>query len=142
MIITAMKLALEALKAARRGHCDHAWADEAITALRTAIEAAEKQEPVAWRYTNVAGVSVMHWHKSAKLDADIQAAKEDPLAHKVTPLYTTPPAQPAQRQPLTDEQIMQTWEGIIKYAPGEVRLRDFARAIEAAHGIKEKNSAV
>jgi hypothetical protein len=23
----------------------------------------------------------------------------------------------------------------IKYAPGEVRLKDFARAIEAAHGI-------
>ncbi len=53
----------------------------------------------------------------------------EPIAHR----------EPAQRQPLTDEQIMQTWEGIIKYAPGEVRLRDFARAIEAAHGIKEKN---
>ena len=51
------------------------------------------------------------------------------------PLYTTPPA--AQRQPLTDEEIMQTWEGVIKYAPGEVRLKDFARALEAAHGIKE-----
>ena len=48
----------------------------------------------------------------------------------------TPPA--AQRQPLTDEEIMQTWEGVIKYAPGEVRLKDFARAIEAAHGIGEK----
>ena len=46
---------------------------------------------------------------------------------------TIPPA--AQRQPLTDEEIMQTWEGVIKYAPGEVRLKDFARAIEVAHGI-------
>jgi hypothetical protein len=45
MSIEAMKQALEALKAARRGHCDHAWADEAITALSAAIEAAEKQEP-------------------------------------------------------------------------------------------------
>ena len=52
---------------------------------------------------------------------------------------TTPPA--AQRQPLPEEEIMQTWEGVIKYAPGEVRLKDFARAIEAAHGIKEKNNA-
>jgi hypothetical protein len=54
-------------------------------------------------------------------------------------VYTAPPA--AQRQPLTEEEIMQTWEGVIKYAPGEVRLKDFARAIEAAHGIKEKNNA-
>jgi hypothetical protein len=69
-----------------------------ITPLYTAPPAqpAARQEPVAWRYTNIAGVSVMHWHKSAKLDADIQAAKEDPLAHKVTPLYTTPPAAPVQ----------------------------------------------
>jgi hypothetical protein len=50
MSITVMKQALEALEAARRGHCDHAWADEAITALRTAIEAAEEQEPdgIGW----------------------------------------------------------------------------------------------
>ena len=39
---------------------------------------------------------------------------------------------------LTDEEAMQTWEGIIKYAPGEVRLKDFARAIEAK--LKEKNT--
>jgi hypothetical protein len=38
---------------------------------------------------------------------------------------------------LTDEEAMQTWEGIIKYAPGEVRLKDFARAIEAK--LKENN---
>jgi hypothetical protein len=38
---------------------------------------------------------------------------------------------------LTDEEAMQIWEGVIKYAPGEVRLKDFARAIEAK--IKEKN---
>ena len=56
------------------------------------------------------------------------------LARRIVALYTAPPA--AQRQPLTDEEIMQTWEGVIKYAPGEVRLKDFARAIEAAHGIK------
>jgi hypothetical protein len=39
---------------------------------------------------------------------------------------------------LTDEETMQIWEGIIKYAPGEVRLKDFARAIEAK--LKEKNT--
>ena len=38
---------------------------------------------------------------------------------------------------LTDEETMQIWEGIIKYAPGEVRLKDFARAIEAK--LRERN---
>jgi hypothetical protein len=38
---------------------------------------------------------------------------------------------------LTDEETMQIWEGIIKYAPGEMRLKDFARAIETK--LKEKN---
>jgi hypothetical protein len=38
---------------------------------------------------------------------------------------------------LTDEEAMQIWDGIIKYAPGEVRVKDFARAIEAK--LKERN---
>lgn len=51
MSIDVMKQALEALKAARYGHCDHAWADEAIADLDAAIEAAEKQEPVGDEWT-------------------------------------------------------------------------------------------
>ena len=39
---------------------------------------------------------------------------------------------------LTDEEVMQTFEGIVKYAPSEMRLKDFARAIEAQ--LKEKNT--
>jgi len=39
---------------------------------------------------------------------------------------------------LTDEEAMQTWEGIIKYAPSEMRLKDFAQAIEAK--LKERNT--
>jgi len=46
-------------------------------------------------------------------------------------IYTTPP----QRKPLTDEEIAKTWDELIKYAPGDIRLKEFARAIEAAHGI-------
>ena len=38
---------------------------------------------------------------------------------------------------LTDEEAMQTWDGVIKYAPGEMRVKDFARAIETK--LKEKN---
>ena len=48
-----------------------------------------------------------------------------------TDLYTSPPAQ---RKPLTDEQIV----AIIEHADGsEYSDIEFARAIEAAHGIKE-----
>jgi hypothetical protein len=43
------------------------------------------------------------------------------------PLYKTPP----QRKPLTDEAIAQI------AAQGHQRWFEFARAIEAAHGIKE-----
>jgi len=50
-----------------------------------------------------------------------------------TPIYTK-----REWVGLTDEETMQIWEGIIKYAPGEVRLKDFARAIEAK--LKEKNA--
>jgi hypothetical protein len=39
---------------------------------------------------------------------------------------------------LTDEEQMQIWEGTVKYAPGEVRINNFARAIEAR--LREKNS--
>ena len=48
-----------------------------------------------------------------------------------TPLYTTPP----QRKPLTDEQIKHL--AIDVYSPHQEPLIVFARAIEAAHGIKE-----
>lgn len=40
---------------------------------------------------------------------------------------------------LTDEEAMQIWDGVIKYALGEVRVKAFALAIEAA--LKEKNHA-
>jgi len=77
-----------------------------------------KMEPVAW------------------MDRDGDIYKELPNE------YWNPPHTPiyAQREwvGLTDEEAMQIWEGIIKYAPGEVRLKDFARAIEAK--LKEKNT--
>jgi 3-hydroxy-3-methylglutaryl CoA synthase len=38
---------------------------------------------------------------------------------------------------LTDEEAMQTWEGIIKYAPSEMRIKDFAKAVEDK--LREKN---
>jgi hypothetical protein len=55
---------------------------------------------------------------------DDQYGKSDPF-----PLYTTPP----QRKPLTDEEMFKIWVRV----PAETEDRfAFARAIEAAHGIK------
>jgi hypothetical protein len=49
----------------------------------------------------------------------------------IRPLYTTPPPQ---RKPLTDEQINAFFEGM---EPNNGFWKSFAKAIEAAHGIKE-----
>ena len=83
--------------------------------------AREKQEPVAWMVYTLDGTAAWVTLNPADFTSE----------HRALPLYTAPP----QRQLLTEEEIMQTWEGVIKYAPGEVRLKDFARAIERAHGI-------
>ena len=107
---------------------------DAIADLRTALEQ-QQAKPVAWHYTNKAGVSVLHCEPSARLDADMEAARDCPDAHKVTPLYTAPP----QRKPLTDEQADQIISGLqtchhqsSKREFLKVWLRDWA-----AHGIKE-----
>jgi hypothetical protein len=175
MSIEAMKLALEALEEAHPKPYNESVIShvEAITALRTAIEAAEEQE--AWKTSDTAYrpdglpledfikhevdsfddwsewvcpdptqyfmkccdcglVHEMQFNVVKYSEGDKCEDFDDPYVQAVfRARRTTPPA--AQRQPLTEEEIMQTWEGVIKYAPGEVRLKDFARAIEAAHGI-------
>jgi len=67
----------------------------------------------------------------------------NPKAKNLTVLYTkahqpkhdTPPA--AQRKPLTDEAIQKVWDVASGAIPGWSRHIAYARAIEAAHGIKE-----
>ena len=49
--------------------------------------------------------------------------------------FTAPPQR--EWQGLTDEERAQIWDGIIKYIAGEIRINDFAKAIEAK--LKEKN---
>lgn len=83
-----------------------------------------QQEPVAWMYTS-------QWKGDERFITRYQSELTTYKADKVWPLYTTPPAQ---RKPLTKDEITELF-----YSSHE---RDFnwpvkfARAIEAAHGIK------
>ena len=92
-------------------------------ALRMAANLLEqpKQEPVAWRW----GVPKL---KTGDYEWRYSLNKTRPNA---IPLYTTPP----QRKPLTDEEIIL----IVAECASSHQHTDihFARAIEAAHGIKE-----
>ena len=89
---------------------------DALTAIKAALEA--KDELVAWVYPEF-------WQHLENLNCG--------TAYRLTgigrqPLYTTPP----QRKPLTDEEIMD----LCRSLPTTQYTTAFARAIEAAHGIK------
>jgi len=80
MSIEAMKQALEALENVRGYDVENLYGfDDEITALRQAIEQAEKQEPVAWRFQSAVG----GW----------AYGKEPPIGSKyaVEPLYAALP---------------------------------------------------
>ena len=114
----ALKLALEALDGLSEPY-DVLKAQEAI---REAL-AQPEQEPVAWITKN--GKGWLRWHRP-----------EDNEKNKDSiPLYTTPP----HRKPLTSGEI---YTAYITATNQTLRAQDerlafaFARAIEAAHGIK------
>lgn len=121
MSITAMKQALEALCAAHRVLQSSLVIEDAILALRTAIEQTEKQAPVA---------RFLRWGEPGTSWESISLVALAKLPPDGTLLYIHPPA-----QPLSDEQI----KAIINALPtgfyGDPAIL-FARAIEQAHGIK------
>jgi hypothetical protein len=89
-MIETMKQALEALTREKwfrsgLGERNNPKVEAAIAALSAAIEAAEKQEPVAWMYESVCGNDFATRHKPPD------------YAKNIRPLYTIPPAaaQPA-----------------------------------------------
>jgi hypothetical protein len=97
--------------------------EAAITALKAALEQPE-QEPVAWIQSN-----------------HLQLAQRGPFSCRVeptqrhpdfVPLYTHPP----RRKPLSNEELDRLWREPMS---ADWEHREFARAVEAAHGIKEKN---
>ena len=91
----------------------------------------EAQEPVAWMF--------QHEETGRTVCIDAQQLgwgfeKGNPRLKKIAPLYTTPP----KRQPLTDKQIEEIAEGyLVDYRIPAGCAWNFARDIEAAHGIKE-----
>jgi hypothetical protein len=179
-LIEAAQKALEALENVRSYDKGNLYGlDENITALNAAIEAAEKQEPVAWAM-DYDIESVLSGFSTRLMGTAMRIESAFPK-HRVKLLYTTPPAQPApapsswteivavnlvreginkhkarelaahfhelaqppQRKPLTIAELRKcflatnTTEPLAEGWPG---LERFARAIEAAHGIKEKNN--
>lgn len=90
----ALKLALEALENVRSYDKENLYGlDEDITALRTAIEAAESQQPVAWKNVLPGGRKTDDW-ESARLGDYNRGWNDYRKAAKAAleKLYTTLPA--------------------------------------------------
>jgi hypothetical protein len=86
-----------------------------------------QQEPVAW------GIIASNTGRICQVELDADEVKGHNPKH-IVPLYTSPPAQ---RKPLTDEEIANILpDDDTPMSLGEAFVK-FARAIEAAHGIKE-----
>lgn len=139
MSIEAMKLALDFISRLKFADAEPE-PDKVMQALRTAIEQAEKQEPV--------GVVVLDTSRpfvGGTYDGKVIPWTQAPVAKTVllfkdlplnTSLYTAPPQR--EWQGLTDEEIgrLTVFDGL--HHVEVPLLADFARAIEAK--LKEKNT--
>jgi hypothetical protein len=92
------------------------------------LEAQPEQEPVAWLDEEK---KIIYWHNTHETD-DYHGFKRS------TPLYTTPSQRPSRSdiKPLTDEEIERNWQFLYDEEGNPPDHHDFARAIEAEHGIK------
>ena len=130
----ALRLALEALVAVEQ--TDTPYLSTVLGAIEACSEAlAQKDElaPVAWMLEcpTITGDTdwILSWSRSgAGLCNRLQGEEHE------KPLYTAPP----KRQPLTDEGINEIAESMPGGLAGFIKgwgWQQFARAIEAAHGI-------
>ena len=110
--------------------------EDAITALREAL-AQPEQEPVAWE--DVLGAIARGWthddNKHKTMDVQLAVA----IAKEIQDMVIAPP----QRKPLTDEDLRKLADKHLFYQPEGYEVSGvfaLARAIEAAHGIKERNT--
>ena len=119
----ALKLALEYVELVPddRYNAEHIDREALVTAIREAL-AQPEQEPVAWKDMAFARLGVV---RDKMHHADVKT-----IQRFLDGDYTTPP----HREPLTEEEIGAILEGVNAYG---TRLYIFARAIEAAHGIKK-----
>jgi hypothetical protein len=148
-MIDVMKQALEALEDARNGtrieYNDQSAYQDEITALRQAIEEAEKQKPVAWWNPTTDNASTDPYYRNSK---------------ECKPLYAAPPKRPVKSytggEPwyATDapkhedddiQEYKRPWVGLtdeeidyLEDAIDPAMYRVFARRIEAK--LKEKNN--
>ena len=89
-------------------------------------EVMQQAEPVAYKAVSKITGAVQYY---AALPSYI-----DPVSWDILPLFDPP-----QRKPLTGEQIEFAWMKAMQNTPGTtLPIHEFARAIEAAHGIKEE----
>lgn len=155
----ALELALEALQTLHDENMDYltrnklggennqcmVFAREAITAIKEAL-AQPEQEPVAWAtredFYRELDRSVERIRKEMEIKSVTMRCKDYDLALPIIDTHfgrvlvgqvSTPP----QRKPLTDEDIAEFAERMEASDPTDSFWREFARAIEAAHGIKE-----
>ena len=143
----ALKLALDYIVATNKS--SEFWLipasnlNKTVTAIKEAL-AQPEQEPVAWLHTKIEGVAVPHrpadldkhpdrWEALYKTPSPCPTCEA--LARTVMLDQTSYDTTPPQRKPLTDEEIIL----IVAECAASHQHTDihFARAIEAAHGIKE-----
>ena len=110
---------------------------QAITAIKQAL-AAPVQEPVGWiSNKDFEPIRIRIMQEAYEL-----ADNNDPEGYNAIKVMCGDVQKMLSPQRtwvgLTDEETMQTWEGIVKYTAGEMRVKDFAQAIEAK--LKEKNT--
>ncbi len=123
----ALKLALDALETSMYPQQKQL---QAITAIKAALEA--KDEPVTWTWHQAPvktswGDGMVVADLAIDKDHTVSIYCERDQTAKVEAMFNPP-----QRKPLTDEEITDLYFDGFSIS----KLTDFARAIEAAHGIK------
>ncbi len=129
--LEALKCLVETYEMGNTIRADIMDAEEAITALKAALEQPEQAEPVAWRTFDGEGGYDYRTYDDNENYRDEWDRRNPNHKGWVEPLYTHPP----RREPLSDEELDRLWREPMS---ADWEHREYGRAIEAAHGIKEK----
>ena len=144
----ALKMALQSLEYYERNELHWDASDKiAIAACREALAQKDEQEqPVAWKRRLVEIHDALSY-ELGDTDPHIEDDMTDEEVREEMPVFWAAkevakligdapwdslPSAPPKRQPLTDEKLRAMW---VNYAPIVGGVLEFARAIEAAHGI-------